>query len=91
MAVRVELYYDGIGDVMRMNQVRAALHTHASGIAGRARGLSEGERVTSSIATESGTRPKGRSYARVVSDAVHAEFGSAKTPRRRLLARAAGL
>lgn len=91
MAVRVELSYDGIGEVMRLNQVRAALQTQASRIAKRARALSDTEGVTSAISTEAGTRPKGRSYARAVSDAAGVEFGSATTPRRRVLARAAGL
>lgn len=85
---RVQLYYDGMGEVMRLDEVRSALAARAEGIAGRARSLSASENVTSSIGTESGTRPRGRSFARVVSDAAAAEFGSAKTPRRRLLWRA---
>lgn len=87
--VRVELYYDGIGEAMRLNRVREALSRQAEGITRRARGLSEGTGAT--VYTESGTRPKGRPYARTVSDAVEAEHGTATTPRRRILARAAGL
>ena len=37
-----------------------------------------------------GTRPKGRPYARVSTDAVDQEFGTWTVPKRRLLARAAG-
>lgn len=91
MAVRVQLYYEGIGDVMRLPKVRQALMSQASGIAGRARGIADAERVTSAIGTEQGTRPKGRPYARATSDAAAAEFGSSTTKRRRVLARAAGL
>lgn len=87
--VRIELYYDGIGAAMRLSPVRTALRRQAESITARARGLSENPNAT--ITTESGTRPRGRPYARTVSDAVEEEWGSAKTPRRRTLARAAGL
>lgn len=88
---RVQLYYDGIGEVMRSAKVRNALQAHATRITASARALSSTEGVVSSIGVENGTRPKGRPYGRVNSDAVNAEFGSSNTKRRRLLARAAGI
>lgn len=86
---RVQLHYNGIGDVMRSTQVRSALRAQSETIAARARSISASEHVTSTIGTEHGTRPQGRPYSRATSDAAAAEYGSATTPRRRVLWRAA--
>lgn len=88
---RVQLYYDGIGEVMRLPKVRGALAAQANGISGRARAISQAEGVPAAIRTETGTRPRGRPYARTLSNAAGAEFGSSNTKRRRVLARAAGI
>lgn len=83
--------------VVQSPQVRAALASKAARIAARARQLDAAEGGSAEITTESGTRPKGRSYARVVSTDVDGEYGrganpetgSEAVPRRRVLGRAA--
>jgi hypothetical protein len=89
--VRVKQSYEGIGEVMRLPQVRAALRKQAEGIAARARSLDRSEGGDATISVVEGTRPRGRAFARVVSDDVDGEFGTSKTARRRTLGRAANL
>lgn len=60
-------------------------------IAGTAAAIAAAEEVETDITVESGTRPGGRGFARVSSSNVDAEHGTAATPRRRVLGRAAGL
>lgn len=80
--------YTQLSGVMRSRQVRGKLDEVADSIAGRAQGLAASEGVDARIRRESGTRPKGRPYARVLADAAQ-EYGTAKTRRRRVLGRAA--
>lgn len=75
--------------VVQSPQVRAALAGRAARIAVRARQMNAAENGDADIHVEAGTRPKGRSYSRVVSSDAEAEFGTEKVPRRRLLGRAA--
>jgi hypothetical protein len=88
---RVTLSYQGIGAAMRVPKVRAALREQANRIAARARSLDSAEGGDARITVQEGTRPRGRSFARVVSDDVEGEFGSSKTARRRTLGRAADI
>lgn len=89
--VRVVQNYAGIGEVMRLPKVRAALRSQAGGIAAKARSLDAAEGGDATISVEEGTRPRGRPYARAVSDDADGEFGTSKTARRRVLGRAANI
>lgn len=91
MAVRVQLNPQGIGQVMGLPQVRQALRAQAMLIAPRARQIAAAEQVDTEITVTDGTRPRGRSYSRVSSTNVAAEFGAGKTARRRILGRAADI
>jgi hypothetical protein len=75
--------------IQRHPKVKRAATDIARGIAHRARALEQGREHPARITVETGHRPKGRFYARVVSNDPHGEFGTAKTPRRSTLARAA--
>jgi hypothetical protein len=89
MAARFRLSSRTWRRVVQSPQVRAALASKAARIAVRARQLNAAEDGDADIHTESGTRPQGRSYARVVSTDAEGEFGTEAVPRRRLLGRAA--
>lgn len=97
MATKFVPDYQGIGDVMRTDEVRNALHQVAAQIAPQARAIAEGEHLdvfADAITVEDGTRPKGRSFSRVTADDPDAEaheFGDTNTQRRRVLGRAAGV
>lgn len=80
---------DTIRATMQSEPVRAALRAKAQDVKGRADSIAATEDVEARFWTEEGTRPKGRSYARVLCDNVDQEFGTSKTARRRILARAA--
>jgi hypothetical protein len=88
---RIVTNYEGIGAVMRLPQVRRALRAQADRVAARARSIDASEGGNARITVVEGTRPKGRAFARVVSDDVDGEFGSSKTARRRTLGRAADI
>lgn len=75
--------------IVALPSVRAALRARAQAIAGRARGIAATETPDASITTDEGTRPRGRTYARVTSDDPDGEFGTEKRKRRRVLGRAA--
>lgn len=90
-ATRIRLHYAGIGQAMHHHEVRRALRKRAQGIAQRARGIANAEGVEASISVEEGVRPKGRRYARVVSDRADAEWGNRNEVRRNILGRAANL
>jgi hypothetical protein len=80
---------DLILEAMRHPKTRAALATKAAQVRGRAESLAGSEKVELNSSTSSGTRPKGRPYARVESPNVAQEWGNSKTARRRILGRAA--
>lgn len=63
----------------------------ANRIAAAAVGIAAAEEVDTVVTVQTGTRPGGRGYARVTSSNADAEHGTAATPRRRVLGRAAGL
>lgn len=79
--------YQQAGKVMRSREVRAKLDRVADAVAAAAEGIAASEGVDANIGRESGTRPRGRPYARVTADAEQ-EHGSARTARRRVLGRA---
>lgn len=86
---RLDVSYRWVGDAMRNDKVRRALDAKARQVKARADQIaaSEGVRMTTEIT--SGTRPKGRPYSRVESpDGAGQEWGTARTPRRRVLGRA---
>ncbi|WP_394621299.1 hypothetical protein JNUCC0626_20040 [Lentzea sp. JNUCC 0626] len=88
---RVRISHDLFRQVVDLPAVRATLARTAREVAARAQALARQENAEATISVEDGTRPKGRSYSRVVADdyADH-EFGTAKRKRTRLLGRAAG-
>ncbi|MCF7550973.1 hypothetical protein [Pseudonocardia sp. WMMC193] len=97
MAVRVQLNFDGIRQVMQLPVVREALTARARPIAARAAAIASGQglpEVSSSIDVENGTRPRGRTYSRVVSappNSLTRGQSVSSTDRRRILARAADI
>ena len=89
MAATVRLSYRKLGEIMRAEPVRAALAEKARPLASRADSLGTSEGVDMSTRVYSGTRPKGRPFARVESDNVKQEWGSRYVLRRRILGRVA--
>jgi hypothetical protein len=89
--VRVQISTDLFRQVVDMPVVRQRCLEVAQSIAGTAQAIADAEQVDTEITVEDGTRPRGRSYARVTSSNVDAEHGTAATPRRRVLGRAAGI
>ncbi|QBI53426.1 hypothetical protein [Streptomonospora litoralis] len=99
--VRMELSYQGIGEVMRSDKVRRHLASVAQGRAGKARAfarLNVAPAFADSIRVEEGTRsgPDRRPYARIIGDHPDKgrspealEWGDAGTDRLRILGRAA--
>lgn len=65
---RVQLYHDEIAKMMGLPKVRAELRNQANQIAAAAKSLAGGGEVADTIFVEDGTRPKGRPFARAVSD-----------------------
>lgn len=86
---RMVINFEGVGNAMRLPGVHQAIRQEAAGLAQRARALNAAEGVAATVSTESGTRGTGRPYARVLSTAGDAEFGTSRTARRRVLGRAA--
>lgn len=80
---------DLIVEAMQSQPVRDALATKARQLASRADSLGASEGVDMSTRVYSGTRPKGRPFARVESDNVEQEWGSRYVLRRRILGRVA--
>jgi hypothetical protein len=89
VAGRMTLHFQGIGQAMALPGIRQAIEREARTLAARAQGLSNAEGVDARVTTATGSRPGGRPFARVISDAAEAEFGTGKTARRRVLGRAA--
>ncbi|MFI5859153.1 hypothetical protein [Streptomyces parvulus] len=96
MSRRVRIRFDerGLTEIMRLPEVRAALHNKAEEIAGRARSIAASEvddDFASQIRVSDETRPSGRPVAKVEAtreDAPDHEWGSTNTERRRVLGRA---
>ena len=96
---RVRIVFDqrGLDAIMRLPEVRAALHNKAEEIAGRAKTIAASEiddGFASEIHVSDETRPSGRPVAKVEAtrpDAPDHEWGSTNTQRRRVLGRAAGV
>ncbi len=78
-------------EVSNLPVVRAKCEQVAHRVASAAVGIAAAEDVDTEVTVETGTRPGGRGYARVVSSNADAEHGTAATPRRRVLGRASGL
>lgn len=89
--VRVRLSAESFRKVTNLPVVRAKCEQVAERIAASAVGIAAAEDVDTVVTVETGTRPGGRGYARVSSSNVDAEHGTAATPRRRVLGRAAGM
>ena len=69
--------------------VRAKLSEIAEQIAKQAEVIAGSEDIDGEVWTDEGTRPKGRPYARVATDAVDQERGTDTVEKRRIMARAA--
>lgn len=99
MSRRPRIRFDerGLTAIMRLPEVRAALHNKAEEIAARARTIAASEiddGFASEIQVKDETRPSGRAVAKVEatrSDAAEHEWGSTNTQRRRVLGRAAAV
>jgi hypothetical protein len=99
MSSRVRIVFDerGLEQIMRLPEVRAALHNKAEEIAARAKTIAASEiddGFASEIRVKDETRPSGRPVAKVEAtraDAAAHEWGSTNTQRRRVLGRAAGV
>lgn len=94
--VRVRVKFDMTDELFRAivaePKVRAELARTATSIAGAARTIAGQENADADITVEHGTRPRGRTYSRVVShDFDDSEWGTAKRKRVRAIGRAAGL
>lgn len=95
MATELVVDFEGIGELMRSEQVRAALHDAAVPILARAKALAGQAKLDEyekSLRIEDGVRPKGRPFSRVVADhpdATAFEWGDTNTSRRRILGEAA--
>lgn len=74
---------------MQSDPVRAALEEKAHKLANRAESLGASEDVDMACSVESGTRPKGRPFSRVLSDNTSQEWGDRWTERHRILGRVA--
>ncbi|MER7967784.1 hypothetical protein ABTX35_02005 [Streptomyces sp. NPDC096080] len=93
--IRFEFDPTCLPEVMRSEQVRAALRTTADEIVPRAKALARAEisdEFADSITVSEEIRPRGRPTAKVLADredaAAH-EYGTSSTERRRVLGRAA--
>jgi hypothetical protein len=80
--------YQLVREVMQSRKVRAKLDEVARRAAPMADDRAAAEGVDARATLSSGTRPRGRPYARI-SMPGGTEFGDAKTPRRRVLGRVA--
>lgn len=82
-----ESSYRQLARIEKSSGFRAKLSRVADDVAGRAEGIAAAEGVDAKIRRESGTRPRGRPYERVLADAEQ-EHGSSRTARKRVLGRA---
>lgn len=77
--------------VVGMPKVRAELATTARRLAATAQVFAQQDKADTDISVEDGTRPKGRTFSRVVSSNFDdSEWGTARRKRTRALGRAAG-
>lgn len=90
--------YEGLGEMLReVGAIQDALDSTADAVRSRATsdaGAAGETAFAGSLRRESGVRPKGRPYARVIADyegASAVEFGDTNKVRRRILGRAAGV
>lgn len=74
---------------MNTGKVARALEDRNERVAAKARELLAAEEVEGEVSTSTGVRPKGRPYARTSLSNADQEFGTATTPRRRIMGRAA--
>jgi hypothetical protein len=88
MAAKITLTSEFIVAAMQSQVVRDALQERAYEIVNRADAIAASEGVDVETDVTTGTRPKGRPYARVLADAEQ-EWGSTYMDRRRILGRAA--
>ena len=90
MIHQMELYFSGIGDAMRLDGVRGACRGQANAIAERARADYAVTAIAATVRVEDGTQAGAakRPYSSVISDDIDGEFGTSKTSRRAVLARA---
>jgi len=89
--VKVRVTDDLFRAVVAMPNVRAELARTARTLAATARSLAQQDDADTDITVEDGTRPKGRTFSRVVSSNYDdSEWGTATRKRTRALGRAAG-
>lgn len=94
---RFKADFKGIGQLMRSPEVRARLAARAQPIVGTARAIarSAGDAdLADSYRAEQGTRPRGRPYARIITDhsaGEAREYGDEGVDRLRILGRAANV
>ena len=76
-----------IMEAMQHKAVRDRLEAKANEVAARAKSIAGSEKVDAEFDVKTGTRPKGRPYARVICSNPDQEFGTSKTARHRILGR----
>lgn len=87
----------GIGETMRDDEVREALHRQAEKILPQAKRLASAAKLpqlAAAMEIEDGTRPRGRPFSRVIvnhHEGEKHEFGDNNTTRRRILGQAANV
>ena len=86
---KVTISGEYIVSVMQSEAVRRALAARADSVRVAAERIAADEEVDAEFTREDGTRPKGRPFSRVSTDAVGQEWGDSTTGRRRILGRAA--
>jgi len=91
MGASIRISSELITEAMQSDATRAGLAERAGRVQSRVTALAQTEGVRIEPArVESGTRPKGRPYSRVViDDGAEQEYGSSRMERRRILGRAA--
>lgn len=88
MGVKIEITRELIEKAMHHPDVVAHLEVVANRVARHAESLAAKDGVDMDVWVQSGVRPKGRPQSVVYASNVDQEFGTAKTPRRRILGRA---
>jgi hypothetical protein len=76
--------------IVQAPSVRKRLRFVADRIAARTRANLASADVDATVTVEEGTRPKGRSYARVMHNDKYGEYGTEDIPKHRALGRAIG-
>lgn len=88
MAAPFRLSYQQGQKIIQSRPVRRKIAEVADRVAAGTRSIAASEGVKGAVTRQDGTRPKGRPFARI-SMPTGDEFGTAVTPRRRILGRAA--